>query len=57
MKHSLLVVALLVLGLTACGKKEEAATPEPAPAPAMAPEPAPAPDAAKPEEMKDEEKK
>ena len=63
MKHSLLVAALLVLGLTACGKKEEAAKPAPAPAPAMAPAPAPAADAAKPveaakaDEKKGEEKK
>jgi hypothetical protein len=66
MRRSLLIAGLLVLGLTACGKKEQPApATAPAPAPAMAPAPAPAPaaDAAKPaepakaEEKKTEEKK
>ena len=66
MKRSLLVAAIVVLGLAACGKKEQPA-PATAPAPAMAPAPAPAPapaaEAAKPaepamvEEKKPEEKK
>jgi hypothetical protein len=62
MRRSLLIAALLVLGLTACGKKEQPA-PATAPAPAAAPAPAPAADAAKPaepakaEEKKTEEKK
>ncbi len=61
MKRSLLVAALLVLGLVACGKKDEPA-PAMAPAPAEAPAPAPAADAAMPadaamaEEKKPEEK-
>ncbi|MGH8756220.1 MAG: hypothetical protein ACREU0_10475 [Burkholderiales bacterium] len=64
MKRSLLIAALLVLGLAACGKKEQ---PEPAmaPAPAAAPAPAPAPaaemakpaEAAMAEEKKPEEEK
>ena len=51
MKSSLLVAALLILGLAACGKKEQPA-PATAPAPAAAPAPAPAPtaEAAKPAE-------
>jgi hypothetical protein len=64
MRRSLLIAALLVLGLTACGKKEQPA-PATTPAPAAAPAPAPAPaaEAAKPaepakaEEKKTEEKK
>ncbi len=66
MKRSLLVAALLILGLAACGKKEQPAPPA-APAPAMAPAPAPAPapaadtakpaDAASAEQKKPEEKK
>jgi hypothetical protein len=47
MKYSVLLAALLALGLSACGKKEEAAAPAPAPeAAAPAPAPAPAPEAA-----------
>jgi hypothetical protein len=45
MKYSVLLAVLLALGLSACGKKEEAAAPAPAPeaaAPAPAPEAAPA---------------
>ncbi len=66
MKRSLLIAALLVLGLVACGKKEQPApamAPAPAAAPAPAPAPAPAADAAKPadaastEQKKPEEKK
>jgi hypothetical protein len=53
MKYSVLLAVLLALGLSACGKKEEAAAPAPeaaapmAPAPDAAPAPmAPAPEAA-----------
>jgi len=38
-----LTIALLAVGLAACGKKDEAPKPAPAPAPAPAPKPAPAP--------------
>lgn len=49
MRNTLLVAALLVAGLSACGQKEETAQTEAAPAPAPvaeAPAPAPAADAA-----------
>lgn len=42
MRHTLLVAALLAVGLSACGQKEEAAQTEAAPAP-VAEAPAPAP--------------
>ncbi|MDD4881144.1 MAG: hypothetical protein PHR30_00645 [Gallionellaceae bacterium] len=45
MKYSVLLAALLALGLSACGKKEEAA---PMPAPEAAAPAAPAPEAAAP---------
>lgn len=51
MKYSLIAGLILAMGLSACGKKEEAAAPEPAPAPAAeapAPMAAPAPEAAAP---------
>jgi hypothetical protein len=72
MTRTLIVAALLAVGLMACGKEEQKpppAAPAPAPAPAPspappadvkpAPAPAPAPGAAekKPEEKKMEEKK
>jgi hypothetical protein len=66
MNRSLLIAALLAVGLTACGEKPAPApaTPAPAPAPAAAPAPAPAPDAAKdaaapaaPDAMKKDEMK
>jgi cytochrome c553 len=44
MRNTLLIVALLAAGLSACGQKEEAAQPEAPPAPvAEVPAPAPAP--------------
>lgn len=44
MNRSLLIAALVAVGLTACGKKEEKPAPPPAPAPtAPAPAPTPAP--------------
>lgn len=44
MRHTLIVAILFAVGLSACGKKEEAAQTEAAPAPtAEAPAPAPAP--------------
>jgi cytochrome c553 len=44
MNYSLIAGLVVVLSLTACGKKEEAAAPETAPAPeAQAPAPMPAP--------------
>ena len=54
MRNTLIVTALLAIGLSACGKKEEAQTeaPPPAPvaeAPAAAPAPAPEATAAAPE--------
>lgn len=50
MRNTLILTAMLAIGLTACGKKEEAQT-EPAPAPvAEAPTPAPAPMEAAPAE-------
>jgi hypothetical protein len=62
MNRSLLIAALVAVGLTACGEKPAPApapkaTPAPAPAPAAAPAPAPAPAAAPAEEKKDEMKK
>ncbi|MGA7181347.1 MAG: c-type cytochrome [Thiobacillaceae bacterium] len=51
MKYSLIAGLVLAMGLSACGKKQEAAAPEPAPAPAAeapAPMAAPAPEAAAP---------
>jgi hypothetical protein len=45
MKYTVLLAALLALGLSACGKKEEAAAPAPE---AAAPAAAPAPEAAAP---------
>jgi hypothetical protein len=47
MKQSLLVIALVALAVSACGKKEEVA-PVPAPAPAPVAAPAPAAPAAEP---------
>ena len=65
MKRSLLIAALLAVGVSACGKKPEAPAPAPAPAAAPAPAPAPAPAAddasaaqpATPAEAPKEEKK
>jgi hypothetical protein len=62
MKRTLLVAALLAVGLTACGKKEEpktapAPTPAPAPAPAPPPETKPAPPPAPGADVKKEEEK
>lgn len=51
MKYTALLVALAALGLSACGKKEEAAAPTPAPeaaAPATSAPAAPAPEAPAP---------
>ena len=57
MNRSLLIAALVAVGLAACGEKPAPApapAPKaaPAPAPAAAPAPAPAPDAMKTDEMK-----
>jgi hypothetical protein len=60
MNRSLLIAALVTIGLTACGQKPAPApAPQaaPAPAPAAAPAPAPAPAAAPAEEMKKDEMK
>ncbi|MEK7231812.1 MAG: hypothetical protein AAB115_07285 [Pseudomonadota bacterium] len=56
MNRSLLIAALLAVGLTACGEKPAPApAPKaaPAPAPAAAPAPAPVPEAPKAEPAKD----
>jgi hypothetical protein len=57
MNRSLLIAALVAVGLAACGEKPAPApapapNAAPAPAPAAAPAPAPAPDAMKTDEMK-----
>ena len=59
MNRSLLIAALVAVGLAACGEKPAPApapapkaAPAPAPAAAPAPAPAPAPDAMKTDEMK-----
>jgi hypothetical protein len=57
MNRSLLVAAILAIGLTACKKEDRVVTPTPAPAPSA---PTPAPSAttpASPNESKPDEKK
>jgi hypothetical protein len=54
MNRSLLIAALVAVGLTACGQKPAPApAPQATPAPAAAPAPAPVPDATKAEPGKD----